>query len=225
MWHQCNLSAKESRLECACVNNDDFTVLVSGSSRWYRVSVCTVWLSHSKWASRTKNLHQVLHEAWTFLCGNCSDDSGGCSCGQLVTGSFIVTTPPPMHHVLCRAFWQNIKSPSDSAPLRLRFGALQILAFPKTKITFEREEISNHWWDSGKYYQATDGDGENCVRSQGAYFEWDWGVIVLCAVLLVSCIFFNKCFYFSYYMTGYLLDRLCICEETNMRILLREKNN
>ena len=26
-----NLATKESGLECACVNNDDFTVLVSGS--------------------------------------------------------------------------------------------------------------------------------------------------------------------------------------------------
>ena len=28
---QCNLAAKESRLECKCVNNDDFTVRVSPS--------------------------------------------------------------------------------------------------------------------------------------------------------------------------------------------------
>ena len=28
--HQCNLAAKECGLECTCVNNDDFTVLVRG---------------------------------------------------------------------------------------------------------------------------------------------------------------------------------------------------
>ena len=32
----------------------------------------------------------------------------------------------------------------DSAPLQPRFGVLQLLAFPKTKIAFEREEISDH---------------------------------------------------------------------------------
>ena len=32
--------------------------------------------------------------------------------------------------------------------------ALQLLAFPKTKIAFEREEISDHWWDSGKFNGA-----------------------------------------------------------------------
>ena len=71
-----------------------------------------------------------------------------------------------------------------------------LLAFPKTKITFEREKISDHWWDSGKYDGAADGNWENCVRSQGAYFEEDWDVIVLCTIFLVSCVFFNKCLYF-----------------------------
>ena len=33
MQHQCNLAAKERGLHYACVNNDDFTVLVSGGSR------------------------------------------------------------------------------------------------------------------------------------------------------------------------------------------------
>ena len=95
----------------------------------------------------------------------------------------------------------------DSVPLQSRFGALWLLAFAKTKITFEREEISDHWWNSGKYYRAADGNWENCVRSQGACLEMDWDVIVLCTMFLVSCIFFNKCFCFSYYIDGYLLDR------------------
>ena len=81
------------------------------------------------------------------------------------------------------AFWQN--HPCDSAPLQPRFGALWCLAFSKTKITFEREEISDHWWDSGKHDRAADSDWENCVRSQGAYLK-DWGVIVLCTMFLVS---------------------------------------
>ena len=35
---------------------------------------------------------------------------------------------------------------------------------------------------------------------------------VHCPVFLVTCIFFSKCHYFSYYMAGYILDRLrCIC--------------
>ena len=113
---------------------------------------------------------------------NYADDSEGHSYGQLVIGSFITTTCLLMHHVWCRDFSWNIKSPRW--PLQPRFGALQLLAFHKTKITFEREEISDHWWDSGKYNRAADGNWENCVRSQGAYFEGDWGVIVQCFLYL-----------------------------------------
>ena len=103
-------------------------------------------------------------------------------------------------------FGKTSHHPGDSVPLHPRFGALWLLAFPKTKITFEREEISDWRWDSGKHDGAADGNWENCVRSQGAYFEGDWGTIVLCIMFLVSSIFFNKCLCFSYCMTGYLLD-------------------
>ena len=98
----------------------------------------------------------------------------------------------------------NIKSPRWLRPLQPKFSALWLLAFPKTKIPFKREEISGHWWDSGKYDRAADGSWENCVRSQGAYFEGDWGVIVLCTMFLVSSSINVS---FSYYMAGYLLDR------------------
>ena len=33
MWHWCNLAAKDSGLKSACVNNDSFTVRISGGSR------------------------------------------------------------------------------------------------------------------------------------------------------------------------------------------------
>ena len=104
-------------------------------------------------------------------------------------------------------FGKTSNHQGDSASLPPRFGVLQLLAFLKKKITFEREEISDRQaWDSGKYDRATDSDWENCVRSQGAYFEEDWCVIVLCTMVLVSCIF-SKCLCFSYYMAVYLLDR------------------
>ena len=70
-------------------------------------------------------------------------------------------------------FGETSNHPSDSDPLQPRFGALWLLAFPKT-ITLEREEISDCPWDSGKYDQAANGNWENCVRSQGAYFDITW---------------------------------------------------
>ena len=135
------------------------------------------------------------------------DESEGHSYGQLVIDSFTMTTYLLMHHISCKVFGETSNHPGDSAPLQPRFGALWLLAFPKTKITFERKEISDHEWDSGKCDGVADGNWENCVKSQGAYFEGDWGIIVLCTVFLVSCIFFNKCLYFLYYMAGYLLER------------------
>ena len=88
-------------------------------------------------------------------------------------------------------FAKTSNHPGDSVPLQPRFGALWLLAFPKTKIAFEREEISDHWWDSGKYNGATDGNWENCVRSKVPTLKGtEASLSCLCTVFLVSCIFF-----------------------------------
>ena len=118
----------------------------------------------------------------------------------MVIGSFIMTCTCSCIMSHAEFFGETSNHPGDSAPLQPRFGTLWLLAFPKTKNTFEREQISDHQWDPGKYDGATDSNWENCVRSQGAYFEGDWGIIFLCTMFLVSCIFFNKCLYFSCYM-------------------------
>ena len=52
-------------------------------------------------------------------------------------------------------FGKTSNHPVDAGPLQPRFGALRLLTFPKTKITFEKEEISDHWWNSGKWENAT----------------------------------------------------------------------
>ena len=79
--------------------------------------------------------------------------------------------PAHVSCVWCRVFCETSNPPGDSTPLQPRFGTLKILAFPKIKITFEKEEILNHGWDSGKSNGAADGSWKNCVRSQGAYFQ------------------------------------------------------
>ena len=203
VWHQCHLAARKSGLEWACVNNDDFTVLVSGGGTCHWVSMCTVWPLHSKWLSRVTSLHQILHEAWKFLHRNYSDNSEGCSYGQLVIGSFITTMSLLTHHVSCRVFGWNIKSPQWLSSWQPRFGILWLLAFPKTKITLEREKILDSQWDSGKKQWGGWWWLGGCVRSQGAYFE----LRCHCSMYNVSCIFFNKCLYFSHYIAGFLLDR------------------
>ena len=126
---------------------------------------------------------------------------------------------------------------SDSAPLQPRFGALWLLAFPKSKITLEREEISQCWWDSGKYNGAgwqfhkgfcrvfwTEEDVlGNCVRSQGAYFEGDWGVIVLQTVFLVSSSINVSIFHSTWMDTFWTFKTEFAClESTHMLSFLEE---
>ena len=103
-----------------------------------------------------------------------------------------------MHHILCGDFFvkQQITQ-DDSVPLQPRLGALWLLAFPKTKITFEREKISDYWWDSGKYNGAANGNWENYVRSLGAYSEGDWGITAICTMFLAS---FLKIVLFIYFL-------------------------
>ena len=166
-----------------------------------------VWsiISVPLWAKQlVRSTTSMFFIRWEMQC-----NENGHSYGKLVIGSFIMTMCLVMHHILCSFFDKTSDHPGDSAPLQPRFGTLWLLAFPKTKITFERREISDYWWDSGKYDRAADSNWENCVRSQGAYFEGDWGIIVLCTMFHVSCILFNTCFYFSEYMTGYFLDIPC----------------
>ena len=103
---------------------------------------------------------------------------------------------PPTAQIWCLAtsvFFQNQNHLWKGRDFRLsmRFGKIwegSWLQFQKKDfaVFWEREEVWEVW--------------ENCVRFQGASFEEDWCVIVLCTVFLVPCVF-NKCLYLSYYMT------------------------
>ena len=169
--------------------------------------MCTVWPLHSKWLSKQSNesasnfVLSLNIPLWKLFRWFRRLQLWAAGDRQLHHNS----TPTHASHLML-FFGKTSNDPGVSAPLQPRFGALQLLAFLKTKITFEREEISNCQRNSGKYDRAADGDWENCVRAQDTYLEGDWGVIVLCTVFLVSCIF-SKCHYFSQCTAGYFLDR------------------
>ena len=104
-------------------------------------------------------------------------------------------------------FGKPLKQPGDSASLQPRFGTLRLLAFPKTKITFEREEISDRQWDSGKYSIAADGIGRtvcgpNVPTLKGSEVSLSY---VQCFLYLVS--FSVNVPIFAHCMAKYLLDR------------------
>ena len=119
-------------------------------------------------------------------------------------------------------FGKTSSHPGDSVPLEPRFGTPWLLTFPQTKITSEREEISEHQWGSGKYDGAADADWENCVRSPRCLL-WR-GLKHHCPTCNISCIFFSKCL-FSCYMAGNLLDRRHISALSSVaRAILSHKN-
>ena len=70
-------------------------------------------------------------------------------------------------------------------PYNLDLASCDFRLFPKLKSPFKGKRFQTVN-ESGKYDGAADGDWENWVRSQGAYFEGDWGVIVLRTMFLVS---------------------------------------
>ena len=179
------MAAKETGLECTCVNNDDFTVLVSGAVdaiEWhvYCVAVTVKVIEQVEQCICIKFCVKLEHSsAETIQMIQKATAIGnwwGAASSQQRAHSCVTS-----HEEF---FGETSNHPSDSIPLQPRFDALWLLTFPKTKITFEREEISDHWWDSGKYSGAADSDWKNCVRSQGAYLEGDWGITVLCTSFL-----------------------------------------
>ena len=114
-----------------------------------------------------------------------------------------------MYHIFCRVFGDTSNHPGDSASLQPIFGALWLLSFPKTKVTFKREEISDHRWNSRKYDGAADDGWENCVRFQDAYLDGDWGVTVLCTMFLVSSSI-NVSIFHSTWLDTFWTDLICL---------------
>ena len=114
--------------------------------------------------------------------------------------------------------------PGDSAPLQPRFGPVQLLAFLKAKITFERErdfrprdEIEENTTGQlmaiptkgfTQCFEQWKRYWNNCVRSQHAYFEVDWGVIVVCNVFVSSSI--NLSIFHSTWLDTFWTDLLLL---------------
>ena len=189
--------------------NSDNSLYVSERGRCHLVSVYTVRPSHSKWQgveqqtcikfciklehSSTETLW-MIHKAFR---GNATamDNWWLAASSQQCINSCITS---------CTEFFRKTSNHlGDSAPLQPRFGTLQLLAFPKTNITLK-----------GKRSQTIDEIQENTTGQLMAMGElcevprcllWR-GLRCRCPLYNVSCIFFNKCLYFSYYTAGYLLD-------------------
>ena len=133
------------------------------------VSMCTVWLSHPKWLSKEsiKFCIKLGHSSTETI--QMFQKALAMGNWWLAASSWQYTKSCIMSHA--EFFGKTSNHLGDWAPLQPRFSDLWLLAFPTNKITFEREEVSDHWWDSGKYNRAVDDNLWNCMRSQGAKFQ------------------------------------------------------
>ena len=116
-----------------------------------------------------------------------------------------------MHHVSCRVFLVKHQIIQVTQPPYCPdLATCNFWLFPKLKSP-----------SKGKRFQTIDEIQENtrgswwwldtCVWSQGAYFEGDCSVIVLCTRFLVSCILFNKYLYFlTPWLDTFWTDFMCL---------------
>ena len=119
-------------------------------------------------------------------------------------------------------FCETSSHPGDSVPLHPRFGALWLLAFPKTKVTFEREEI-----------QTIDEIQENMMGQLMAIGKTMWGPKVPTlkgtevSLSYVRCFLYfisssvNASVFHSIWLDTFWSDLVCFmlfCEEGNEKI-------
>ena len=157
------------------------------SEHVYCVAVTFKWLSESSNESAS-DFVLSLNMPWL----NNLDVSDGPSYGQLVFSSFITTTCLLMHHVSCSFLVKHQITQVTQPPYSPYLAPWDFWLFPKLKSPLK-----------GKRFQTIDEiqektTGQLMVTGRTVWGpKGDWGVIDLCTMFLVSCIFFNKCLYFS----------------------------
>ena len=112
------------------------------------------------------------------------------------TGSFTMTTHLLMHHI-SRSFLAKHQIPQLAQPSYspdFVFCDFWLLPKLKSPLKGKRFQTISEIQESMTGQLMATG---RTVKSQGACFEGDWGVIIPCTMFPVSCIFFNKCLYFS----------------------------
>ena len=103
----------------------------------------------------------------------------------------------PAHALhLVQFFGKTSNHPGDSALLQPDLVPCNFRLFTKLKSPLKGNRFQTIYEVQENTMGQLMAIWENCVRFQGAYFEGDCGIIVLCTMFLVSCIFFSKCLFF-----------------------------
>ena len=120
---------------------------------------------------------------------------------------------------LMQFFGETSKHSGDSAPLSPDLAPCNFWLFPKVKSSLkgkrfqtihEIQEIrQGSWWQFQLrlllHFEPWKTCWENCVRSQGAHFEGDWGITVLCTMFLVSSLI-NVSIFHSMWLDTFWID-------------------
>ena len=119
--------------------------------------------------------------------------------GKLRIGSFITTTCLLMYYISVKSFLvkqqiTKVTQPSNSPDL----ASCDLWLFPKLKSPLKGKRFQKRWQSSWWHLRELC-EVPRCLLWRGLRHH--------CPMYSVSCIFFSKCLYFSYYMAGYLLDR------------------
>ena len=191
-WHRCNLAAKESGLECVCVNNDDCT------SQWGR------YIPPSEHVAMAfKTIEQVEQQICIKFCGKLGYSSAETT--QMIQkaaamGNWWLAASLQQHAHSCvtsRAdfFGKTSNHPGDSATPQPRFGTCGFQLFPKLKSPLKGKRFQTRqllifrkipwgsWWQFGELCEVPRCPLWRRLRCH-------------CPMYSVSCIFFNKCLFF-----------------------------
>ena len=214
-WQLRRVDWNEHGLQWTGVNNDDFTVLVSGGGRCCWVSMSTVWPSHSKWLSMygkesASNFALSLNIPLQKLFGWFR------RLQPWATGDWQLhhnNAPAYVSHLMQSFLAEHQITQVTQPPYSPDLAPCDFWLFPKLKSPLK-----------GKRFQTVDEMQENKTGQLMVIERTVWGPKGLlgrglrrhCPMYKVSCIFFNKCLYFSYYMARYLMDRLHILLITNI---------
>ena len=110
-------------------------------------------------------------------------------------------------------FGQTSNHPGDSAPLQPRFGTLQLLAFPKLKWSLKQTRFQTMDEIQENMMGQLMALGELC-KVPSAYFEGNWGIIVLFTMFLVPCISCSKCLWKQYNLSFSPLHTNCFLNQS-----------
>ena len=181
------MAAKESGLKCTYVNNDDLIVLVSGGGRHHGMSMCTVWPSHWKMTEQVEqkicikfawSLNTPLQKLFRWFT---RVQLWAASDWQL-HHNMPTHASCLMQNFLAKYQITQVTQPCyspDLVPCDFRL-------FPKLKSPLKGKRFHTVDEIQENTTEQLMVIGKNCVRSQGAYFEGDWGIVVLCTMFLIS---------------------------------------